>query len=690
MKRSKMSRCVRRSVHWTLFAQCSLLLLVLFHVNVASSAAVTPPPDIADVLLKFKESLKVSGDDALKSWVKNTLPCGTNAKAKAKEGNWAGVLCDRGKLWGLLLDKMGLSGDINVTALAQLPDLISVSIIDNNFEGTMPEWNKVGLLKTLYMSDNKFSGEIPADRFEGMKALKKLHMANNQLSGEIPKSLTSLKRLAVLTLDGNNFTGKIPDFEHANLKEFNVSRNNLEGEIPQIFKALDPNNFQGNKDLCGAPLHPCSAPTKHVNTAKPNGAHTALIVIMSLIAVISICAAIFFVVIRRRNKEAEYLSNIESPPASSVQNRSLAVAPKEPEPDQVSQTSEHSTKSERAAAAGSSGGKKGDSLKLSFVRDDRQRFDMQDLLKASAKVLGSGSFGSSYKAALLTGPVMVVKRYKQMNSVGREEFQEHMRRLGRLGHPNLLPLVAYYYKKEEKLLITDHVAKGSLAVHLHGHQNQDQPSLDWPKRLKIVKGVAQGLKYLYNELPSLITPHGHLKSSNVLFSETYEPLITDYGLIPIVNPEHAQTLMVAYKSPEYVATKRITKKTDVWSLGVLILEILTGKLPTNFLQHGKGSEEDLASWVNSVPKEEWFTQVFDREMNASKNCEGEMLKLLKLGLECCEGDVEKRWDLKEAVGRIEELKEVGNIGGGGGSGGSPDVDFLSFSTSEADITKLVV
>ncbi|KAK9931589.1 hypothetical protein M0R45_018861 [Rubus argutus] len=309
---------------------------------------------------------------------------------------------------------------------------------------------------------------------------------------------------------------------------------------------------------------------------------------------------------------------------------------------------------------------------------------MQDLLKASAEVLGSGCFGSSYKAALLTGPVMVVKRYKQMNNVGREEFQEHMRRIGRLAHPNLLPLVSYYYKKEEKLLITDHVQNGSLAVHLHGHQSLGQPSLDWPARLKIVKGVAQGLKYLYSELPSLITPHGHLKSSNVLLNESFEPLVTDYGLIPVVNQEHAQTLMVAYKSPEYVATKRITKKTDVWSLGVLILEILTGKLPTNFLQHGKGSEEDLASWVNSVPREEWFTQVFDREMGASKSCEGEMLKVLNIGLDCCQGDVEKRWDLKEAVERIEELKERDN-----GGGGAPDEDSFSSCASEGDITKLV-
>lgn len=117
---------------------------------------------------------------------------------------------------------------------------------------------------------------------------------------------------------------------------------------------------------------------------------------------------------------------------------------------------------------------------------------------------------------------------------------------------------------------------------------------------------------------------------------------------------------------------------------MLILEILTGKLPTNFLQHGKGSEEDLASWVNSVPREEWFTQVFDREMGASKNCEGEMLQLLNIGLDCCQGDVEKRWDLKEAVERIEELKERDN-----GGGGAPDEDSFSSCASEGDITKLV-
>lgn len=161
-------------------------------------------------------------------------------------------------------------------------------------------------------------------------------------------------------------------------------------------------------------------------------------------------------IIRRRQKRAE---SIETPPPSSNLQKKSGIKEAEATP--------HSEQSASAAAA--AGGGKADNMKLTFVRDDRQKFDLPDLLKASAEILGSGCFGSSYKAALLTGTmVMVVKRFKQMNNVGREEFQEHMRRIGRLRHPNLLPLVAYYYRKEEKLLVTDFVEKGSLAVNLHG------------------------------------------------------------------------------------------------------------------------------------------------------------------------------------------------------------------------------
>lgn len=204
-----------------------------------------------------------------------------------------------------------------------------------------------------------------------------------------------------------------------------------------------------------------------------------------------------------------------------------------------------------------------------------------------------------------------------------------------------------------------------------------QPSLDWPTRLKIIKGVAKGLAYLYKELPSLISPHGHLKSSNVLLNESLDPLMNDYGLIPVINQESAQELMVAYKSPESIHTGRITKKTDVWGFGILILEIMTGKFPANFLQQGKKSDVDLASWVhavlgNSTPGES-RNEVFDKDMRDTRNGEGEMMKLLKIGLACSEVEVEKRLDLKEAVERIEEIKER-----------DPDEDFYSSYASDAD------
>ena len=109
--------------------------------------------------------------------------------------------------------------------------------------------------------------------------------------------------------------------------------------------------------------------------------------------------------------------------------------------------------------------------KLTFLRDDGPMIDLHDLLRASAEVLGYGNFGSAYKAVLMDGHAVVVKRFRQTSSCGKEEFHEHMRKLGRLSHPNLLPVTAYYYRKEEKLLVYDFVQNGSLQRQLHGNYN---------------------------------------------------------------------------------------------------------------------------------------------------------------------------------------------------------------------------
>ncbi|KAL8208642.1 hypothetical protein R6Q57_008054 [Mikania cordata] len=210
---------------------------------------------------------------------------------------------------------------------------------------------------------------------------------------------------------------------------------------------------------------------------------------------------------------------------------------------------------------------------------------------------------------------------------------------------------------------------------ISGKQTNEVQSPDWPTRLKIVKGVVRGLHHLYIKLPSLIVPHGHLKSSNVLLTKKYEPLLADYGLVPVTNPEHARDCMMAYRSPEYNQRGRVSKRTDIWCLGILILEIMTGKIPVNALHQSKGNDVDLMDFVNSMVEQEIDDEMFDKEMRGfDKNNEGEMIKLLKIGLSCCEKDANKRMDIEQLLERIEDVKEKDG----------PEEDFQSTYSSEPD------
>lgn len=626
----------------------SLIVLIVILLNVADVRS--SEKSESEILLKFRESLV--NNEALSDWNDTKPPC----KATSG-GNWKGVLCINGTVTGLRLENMGLKGSIDVESLQELPSLITISLMNNDFDGSLPDLKKLASLKTMYFSNNKFSGTIPSNAFEGMSSLKKIHLANNAFSGQIPSSLASLSRLVELNLEHNQFSGEIPNFNQKRWLLFNVSNNLLEGQIPSNLKSFDSSSFAGNANLCGAPLAMC----------RPNGnLSVATIVIVSIAVFAALVAIIVVIIILQRRKQTPQQEEASlGGTQRDVENVDHNNNNKDKINNNSNQASDHLDKVEQGSSSpdrshrgqGHERKKSDPNVMLTFLRDDRTRFDMTDLLKASAEILGSGIFGSTYKAVIGDGVTMVVKRYRRMNNFDKEEFNEHMARLGRLKHQNLLPLVAFYYRKEEKLLVSDHVNNVSLAVHLHGNKSRGHPTPDWATRLKIIKGVTRGLDYLYTELPTLIAPHGHLKSSNVLLSPSFEPLLTDYGLIPVVNPEHAQDNMIAYKSPEYKQTRRITKKTDVWSLGILILEILTGKFPSNFLQQGKGSDMDLTVWVQSIVHEEWTTEVFDKDMSGTRGSEGEIIKLLKIGLRCCEADVEKRLDIKEALQNIEEIRE---------------------------------
>lgn len=204
---------------------------------------------------------------------------------------------------------------------------------------------------------------------------------------------------------------------------------------------------QSGNNVCGKPLSPCKV-SKKLNIKK-------IIIIAAaslLVAVLAATMIALFALCILKNRKNKF----KNPQVTNTNRNNTYKA----------NANEIQMRKEENYKRTDNGGK------LHFVRTDRERFELEDLLRASADVLGSGSFGSSYKAMFAGGPAVVVKRFKEMSNVGKEDFHAHMRLLGSLSHPNLLPLVAFYYKKDEKLLITDFAINGSLASHLHGKSFQ--------------------------------------------------------------------------------------------------------------------------------------------------------------------------------------------------------------------------
>lgn len=404
-----------------LFALVShhLCLIVILFLQPYSGSAL---PE-ADALLQVKKSIQ--NHEALSSWTAEADPCSSQ---------WRGVICFNGVITGLHLGGIGLAGTIDVDALSQLPGLRSVSFQSNNLSGPFPAIGSIRGLKSVFLQNNRFSGDIPADAFAGMSFLKKLWLSGNKFTGPIPSSLTSLPHLIELRLENNEFSGNIPVFPQSSLKSFNVSNNRLEGNVPSELRRFDTSCFNGNSDIRldvaqneGTTVPP--APPSSSNKGK-----VALVALMLAVLCISLMAA-----------------RLQGP-KEGTGSQSREVYPLSP-----------STKLKRPLPTLSISG-----TDLVFVKDEQVAFALMDLMRAAAEVLGSDELGSSYKAVIASGKTVVVKRMKEMNQESKEGFHTKLCRFGKIRHRNVLPPVAYHYRREEKLLVYDYATQGNLLLLLHG------------------------------------------------------------------------------------------------------------------------------------------------------------------------------------------------------------------------------
>lgn len=179
--------------------------------------------------------------------------------------------------------------------------------------------------------------------------------------------------------------------------------------------------------------------------------------------------------------------------------------------------------------------------------------------------------------------------------------------------------------------------------------------MDWGTRLRIAEGIALGLTFLHAELNSVDIPHGNLKSSNVLLTADFKPVLVDYGFVSLVNPSTASVTLFAYKSPESLLHRHVSPKSDVYCLGVVLLELLTGKFPSQYLTNAKGGT-DVVLWATSAIAEGREAELLDPAIVAgAKQSVPEMKRLLRVGVECVEPDPDRRPEVGKAAAKIEEV-----------------------------------
>lgn len=397
---------------------------------------------------------------------------------------WEGVRdCFNGRVRKLVLEHANLTGNLDSKILNRLDQLRVLSFKGNSLSGQIPNLSALINLKSIFLNENNFSGEFPAS-VALLHRVKVIVLSQNHISGEIPASLLNLRRLYVLYLDNNDFTGRIPGFNQTSLRYLNVSNNRLFGEIP-VTSALirfNTSSFSGNAGLCGEqiqqtckngsvsmppsispsfPMIPGGTTTTSTSTSSSNPTKLLKIIGGSVGGVVFIvaCMVLVWVICTKRRKRA----GTGSKGSADVAEREVSAAGGAGGGD----GSENSNKQ----AAGGGFAWEGEGLgKLVFCGggDREMSYSLEDLLKASAETLGRGIVGSTYKAVMESGFIVTVKRLKDARYPGLEEFRAHIQVLGRLTHPNLVPLRAYFQAKEERLLVYDYFPNGSLFSLIHG------------------------------------------------------------------------------------------------------------------------------------------------------------------------------------------------------------------------------
>ncbi|KAG2596518.1 probable serine/threonine-protein kinase PBL7 isoform X4 [Panicum virgatum] len=272
-------------------------------------------------------------------------------------------------------------------------------------------------------------------------------------------------------------------------------------------------------------------------------------------------------------------------------------------------------------------------------------------------LLGRGGFGCVYKATLSDGQVVAVKRLDLNGLQGNREFLVEVLMLNLLHHPNLVNLFGYCIDGDQRLLVYEYMPLGSLEDHLHDLA-PDQEPLDWKTRMKIAAGAAAGLEYLHDKAhPPVI--YRDIKPSNILLGEEYHAKLSDFGLAklgPVGDKTHVTTRVMGthgYCAPEYASTGQLTIKSDIYSFGVVFLELITGRRPHD--SNRPPEEQDLVAWARPLFRDQRkFPKMVDPLLHGRFPRRG-LYQALAIAAMCLQEKAKNRPPIREVAAALSYL-----------------------------------
>lgn len=595
---------------------------------------------------------------------------------------------------GSLNHFQGHMSQVNSSSSFNWSGLVYMDLSDNQISGEIfHDLSQAQNLKHLNLAFNRFSTqEFP--QIETLSGLEYLNLSKTSLTGQIPTEISHLSNLNTLDLSMNHLTGQIPFLSIKNLQLLDVSHNNLSGEIPvsllEKLPWMEKFNFSyNNLTLCASEFSNATLQTafigavndcpiavnsnlfkrKHRNENK--GLKLALALTLSMVCLL---AGLLFLAFGCRRKRRHWA-------VKQVSYR---------EEQNISGPFSFQTDSTTWVADI----KQANSVPVVIFEKPLLNFTFADLLNATANfdrgtLLAEGRFGPVYRGFLPGGIHVAVKVLVHNSTMNDQEAARELEYLGRIKHPNLVPLTGYCLAGDQRIAIYDDMENGNLHSLLHdlplgvpktedwstdtweeeddntsGIQNlgSENVTTNWRFRHKIALGTARALAFLHHGCsPPII--HRDVKASSVYFDSNLDPKLSDFGLAKIFGNNLEDELSRGshgYFPPEFSEPEIVSPslKSDVYGFGVVLFELITGKKPVGdeYLEDKNGN---LVSWVRGLVRKNQGSRAVDPKIRGT-GPDNHLEEALKIGYLCTAELPSKRPSMQQVVGLLKDIEPVVN------------------------------